>query len=114
MIKVVWFLKRAEGVDLAEFQHWWAHVHAPEIAEAQRGRLRRYVVNLRQPEDRLAGRPEHDLDWDGCAEQWFDSAEDFDAAQAAPGMEAINADVARHVSRVARMVVQEEPIALAG
>lgn len=112
MIKVIWFLKRADGQSLAEFQHWWAHEHALQIAEAQRAYLKRYVVNLRQPEDRLVGKPGHELEWDGCAEQWFGSADDFAAANATAGMDEINADTGRRVSRIARMVVEEESIPL--
>ena len=112
MIKVIWFLKRAEHLELEAFQQWWAGTHASEIARAQRPYLKRYVVNLRRPVDPLTGRPSHDLDWDGCAEQWFDSEADFDAAQVMPGMAAINDDFVQHISRVARMVVREAPIAI--
>ncbi|MGF1626271.1 MAG: EthD domain-containing protein [Alphaproteobacteria bacterium] len=112
MIKVIWFLKRAETLELDEFQHWWAHIHAPQIAAAQGAYLRRYTVNLRRIDDPLVGRPADDFDWDGAAEQWFETEADFNAAQGAPGMADINADTGRHVSRVARMVVSENLIAL--
>ena len=110
MIKVVWFLKRGDHLELAEFQQWWAGVHASQIADAQRPYLKRYVVNLRRPDDPLVGKPTGELDWDGCAEQWFDTEADFDTAQGLAGMDAINADTAKHISRVARMVVTERPI----
>ena len=112
MIKVIWFLKRAEHLELDEFQHWWAHIHAPQIAEVQQPYLKQYTVNLRRPDDALVGKPIDDLDWDGAAEQWFETEADFNAAQGVSGMDVINADTGRHVSRVARMVVSENPIAL--
>ena len=46
MLKVMWFLKRAEGITLEQFDAWWReHLHM--IADRQRPQLLRYTVNIR-------------------------------------------------------------------
>ena len=35
MIKVMWFLKRAEHLSLAEFRRWWLEEHVPDIIADQ-------------------------------------------------------------------------------
>ena len=57
MLKVMWFLKRAEGITLEQFDAWWReHLHM--IADRQRPQLLRYTVNIRTSDtDTLAGHP---------------------------------------------------------
>ncbi len=110
MIKVMWFLKRADHLTLDEFHSWWLEIHAPAVAAAQRQYLKNYVVNLRWPEDRLPGKPPDETDWDGVAEQWFETEADFQSVCGLTTMSAIRADTLKHVSRQARLVVNEHPI----
>jgi hypothetical protein len=57
MIKVMWFLKRAEHLTLAEFRSWWLEEHVMDIAADQKPYLKRYVVDVRIDDDTpLAGR----------------------------------------------------------
>ena len=109
MIKIVWLLKRAPHLSQEEFERWWLERHVP-IARAA-PRLRRYVVNLPRRPDQLAGRPATECDWDGVAEQWFDTEDDLDAAYARPVAGSIRADTLAHVARLERLIVREIDIA---
>ena len=110
MIKVMWFLKRADHLSLEEFHRWWMEVHAPAIVAAQRPYLRKYVIDLRWRDDPLPGKPKGEMDWDGVAEQWFESDEDFNAVYGWSTASATRADTLKHVSRHARMIVRENAI----
>ena len=33
MIKVMWFVKRADHLTLEEFERWWTETHAPDIVD---------------------------------------------------------------------------------
>ena len=115
MVKIVWLLKRADHLSQEEFERWWLEQHVP-IARAA-PRLRRYVVNLPQRPDTLAGKPGHDCEWDGVAEQWFDTEDDLNAAYGRPVASSIRADTMAHVSRLERLIVREvdiEPTAASG
>ena len=113
MIKVMWFLKRAEHLSLEEFHRWWIETHVPAIVAAQKPHLRKYVVDLRWAEDPLPGKPKDEMDWDGVAEQWFETEDDFKAVYGWTTVSATRADTLRHVSRQARLVVRENSISLA-
>ncbi|MCA0244138.1 MAG: EthD domain-containing protein [Proteobacteria bacterium] len=108
MIKVMWFLKRAEHLSLAEFRRWWLEQHAADIAADQRPFLRRYKVDVRVADDApfAAGRPGTDSPWDGIAEQWFDSVEDYNAVYQR-GDRPTRGDTLAHTSRFERLVVEE-------
>lgn len=107
MIKVMWFLKRRQGLTLAEFAAWWEeHLHM--IAERQRPQLVRYTVNIRtSDDDHLAGHPGTTCEWDGVAEQWFDSEEAFNEVYGRPSASDTRQDTLNHVSRFERIVVRE-------
>ena len=105
MVKIVWLLKRAPHLSQEEFERWWLEHHVP-IARAA-PRLRRYVVNLPRRPDGLAGKPATDCDWDGVAEQWFDTEEDLNAAYSRPVAGSIRADTLAHVARLERLIVRE-------
>ena len=109
MIKVIWFLKRADHLSLEEFHRWWMEVHVPEVVEAKRPYLKKYVVNLPRPDD-LPGSPKDEADWDGFAEQWFETEEDFKASSAPGAPTAARPDMLKHTSRHARMIVRENLI----
>jgi hypothetical protein len=112
MIKVVWLLKRAPHLSLAEFRSWWLDNHVHMITELQKPYLRKYVVNVRTGEDHLPGKPQEEPEWDGCAEQWFASEEDFKAVYGRATPSLSRADTLKHVSRFQRLVVEEHEIAV--
>lgn len=113
MIKVMWFLKRAEHLSLAEFRDWWLNHHAADIAADQKPHLKRYKVDVRIDDDTPfeAGRPGTDSPWDGIAEQWFASVEDYTAVYGR-AVRPTRADTLAHTSRFERMVVDETEIPL--
>jgi hypothetical protein len=85
MIKVMWFLKRKDGLSLAEFRKWWLEDHVPDIVKHQAPHLKRYTVDIRVENDDLPGMPaEGQADWDGIAEQWFETRADFEAVYGKP------------------------------
>lgn len=95
MVKLVYCLRRREGLSLEEFQRYWRETHGPLVAErAAAMGVRRYVQvhTLGAAADGLhaafrarnGGSPEP---FDGVAELWWDSLESFggssEAARAA-------------------------------
>ena len=107
MIKVMWFLRRAPHLSLAEFGHWWREVHAPDIIRDQRPYLKRYVIDLRVEDDAgLAGRPAAEPEWDGIAEQWFATEADYNAVYRRADRPT-RADTLAHTSAFQRLVVRE-------
>ncbi|MEI6372320.1 MAG: EthD domain-containing protein [Actinomycetes bacterium] len=107
MLKVLWFLKRAEGLTLAEFSAWWEeHLHM--IAERQQPQLVRYTVNIKaSDDDTLAGKPVDDCEWDGVAEQWFVDEDAFNEVYGRPTASETRQDTLNHVSRFERIIVRE-------
>lgn len=86
MIKLVYCLRRLPGLSLEEFQTYWREKHAPLVARhAQTLKIRRYVqVHTRDHplnEAMRSTRPGPEP-YDGVAELWFDSLEDFTAGAA--------------------------------
>ncbi len=108
MIKVMWFLKRAEHLSLSEFRTWWLERHAPDVERHQRPYLKRYVVRVRSDLDDslLAGRPSGECPWDGMAEQWFESEADY-AAVYGKAESPTRGDTLAHTSGFARLVFEE-------
>jgi hypothetical protein len=111
MIKVLWFLKRAEHLSLAEFRQWWLERHAPDVERHQRPYLTRYVVRVRSELDATlaAGRPTSEPSWDGVAEQWFDSAADYNAVYGRAASPT-RGDTLANTSRFERLVFEETEI----
>jgi EthD domain len=106
MIKVMWFLKRAEHLSLAEFRAWWLeHMHM--VAELQAPHLKRYTVNIRLDEDVLPASPANAFEWDGCAEQWFEDEAGFTAAYVRATPSPSRSDTLNHTSAFSRIVVSE-------
>jgi hypothetical protein len=106
MIKVMWFLKRKEGLSLSDFREWWLNRHAHDVAHHQAPHLARYIVNIRVEEDDLPGRPAEEPEWDGVAEQWFETEDAFRAVYGR-AESPTRADTLAHVSRFQRLVVVE-------
>lgn len=112
MVKVLWFLRRADHLTLEEFRRWWLEEHAPEIAADQRPFLKRYIVRVRSDDSALvAGRPVEDSPWDGIAEQWFETADDYQAVYGRKDRPT-RADTLAHTSRFERLVVEDFEISL--
>jgi uncharacterized protein (TIGR02118 family) len=83
MIKLVFCLRRRPGMTREEFQAYWYEKHAPLVrSHANTLRIRRYVQThtLDTPANAAVrasrGGPE---EFDGVAELWWDSLEDFAA-----------------------------------
>lgn len=110
MIKVIWLLKRAHHLTLGEFRSWWLDRHAGDIAADQAPYLKRYVVNVRVDDDAaLAGKPDAEPEWDGVAEQWFETEADYNAVYGRSDR-ATRADTLAHTSAFQRIVVRETEI----
>lgn len=97
MIKLVFTIRRREGMTRDEFQRYWRSEHAPLVErQAEVLRIRRYVqTHARDTEadGALAGsrgsEPRH---YDGVAELWWDSVEDLlEASSSEDGQVAANA-----------------------
>jgi hypothetical protein len=106
MIKVMWFLKRAEGLSLEDFREWWLHRHPHDVARHQGPHLLRYTVNVRADDSGLTGATQHEFEWDGVAEQWFADEAAFNAVYGRADSPT-RADTLAHTSRFARLVVTE-------
>ena len=110
MVKVMWFLKRAEHLSLEQFAHWWVNTHAPDIAADQSPYLKLYKVDVRLGDDSaFSGRPAGECPWDGIAEQYFESVEDYNAVYSRKDRPS-RADTLAHTSRFERMVVVEHDV----
>jgi hypothetical protein len=110
MIKVMWFLKRAEHLTLDEFRTWWIERHAPDIVADQAPYLKKYIIDLRVDDDSgLAGKPGEDCPWDGIAEQWFETEADYNAVYGRANRPT-REDTRRHTSRFQRLVVRQVEI----
>ena len=108
MIKVTWFLRKAEHLTLAEFREWWLDRHAPQIRQTQAPYLKALRVSVRVDDDAaFASAPTGEpFPWDGYAEQFFDTVEDFNAVFS-NNERPTRADVLAHTSAIQRMVVEE-------
>jgi uncharacterized protein (TIGR02118 family) len=85
MIKLVFCVRRKEGMGLDEFQRYWRETHGPLVAgNAEALRIRRYVqVHRRETSIDGPARQQRGIEsepYDGAAELWWDSAEDIAAA----------------------------------
>jgi hypothetical protein len=110
MIKIMWFLKKADHLTLDQFAAWWLESHVHLITDAQKPWLKKYVVNVRRESDALAGKPAAESPWDGVAEQWFEDDAAVDAVYGKPTAAVTRADTMAHVSRIERIVVREHEI----
>jgi uncharacterized protein (TIGR02118 family) len=90
MIKLVFMLRRRDGITREEFQRYWKEEHAELVKRhAELLRIRRYVQTHARDtdlDDALAGsRGSEPRQYDGVAELWWDSIDDL--AQAATSEE---------------------------
>ena len=86
MVKLTFCVHRLPALSRLEFQRYWLEKHGPLVRElAPLLGIRRYVqvhtltTSLNQALRRSRGGPE---EYDGIAELWFDSLDDFAAAGA--------------------------------
>ncbi len=108
MVKILWFLKRAEGISIEEFSAWWLNVHAPYIAARQGRFLKRYIVNIRSAaDDALPAGTGVVSDWDGVAEEVFLSEAAAREALSLPSAPEGRRDLLAHVSKFQRLIVNE-------
>ena len=113
MIKVTWFLRKADHLSLAEFREWWLDRHAPQIRLTQAPYLKTFRVSVRVDDDSAFASPPaaEPFPWDGYAEQFFDTLEDFNAVFS-NNERPTRAEVIAHTSAIQRMVVEETEIRL--
>lgn len=96
MIKVVFCLRRRPDMSRSEFFRYWNGHHAQLSLQTREAmRVRRYVQNITVDADvsRLANEARGGIEpYDGIAEAWFDSLEDFDLVLASKeGQDAMQA-----------------------
>jgi uncharacterized protein (TIGR02118 family) len=82
MIKLVFTLRRREGMSREDFQRYWRDEHAPLVRRhAEALRIRRYVqVHTRETpldEALVASRGPEEPAYDGVAELWWESLDDL-------------------------------------
>ncbi len=120
MVKLVYCLRRLPHLSREEFQRYWRETHGPLVrSHAGTLRIRRYVqahtlegsINDALRRNRGGLEP-----YDGVAELWWDSADDFAAATASAegrkaGQELLE-DERRFIDleRSALWIAQEHPI----
>lgn len=111
MIKVMWFLKKADHLTLQEFKEWWLQHHARDILNDQFPFLKGYKIDIRVEDDSdFLGKPSaDDFDWDGIAEQYFESVEDYNAVYGRSERKT-RADTEANTKAFQRLVVTEHVI----
>lgn len=90
MIKLIFCVKRRQGMPAAEFYDYWLHRHGPLVkSRAKALNVRRYVqshtVVAELGEATSAARGMEQQGFDGVAELWWD---DLESMQAATGSQA--------------------------
>ena len=98
MIKLVFTLRRREGMSRDEFQRYWREQHAPLVKRhAETLRIKRYVQTHARETDFDEGvsapRGSEARFYDGVAELWWDSLEDLAAAYASEAGQAAGAEL---------------------
>jgi uncharacterized protein (TIGR02118 family) len=98
MIKLVFTLRRREGITREEFQRYWREQHAPLVRRhAETLRIRRYVQTHARETDLdgvlATSRGSEPSFYDGVAELWWDSLEDLLAAYSTEAGQAAGAEL---------------------
>lgn len=117
MIKRVSLVKLRDDIPLALAQSYWVEQHSARVSGAMADSgLRKYVVNLVDPEQSAAARhpltpdgSEHVLGCDGFAETWYD---DFDSMQRllTTNVAAARGDEDQFIEQVRVLIVDEREI----
>lgn len=100
MFKAIILLKRKEDMTHEEFKNWWLVEHTP---------LARQLPNVRKICYNLA---DDGSAYDGVAELWFDSQEDFENAYATEIGKSVAADSLAHLAVRERLFVTENNVAI--
>ena len=98
MIKLVFALRRRDGMSREEFQRYWREQHAPLVERhAEALRIRRYVqVHTRETDldEAVSASRATEVDaFDGVAELWWDSLDDVVAAYSSEAGQAAGAEL---------------------
>jgi len=98
MIKLVFTLRRREGMSREEFQRYWREQHAPLVKRhAGTLRIKRYVQTHSRETDfdeaASASRGSEARFYDGVAELWWDSLEDLAAVYSSEAGQAAGAEL---------------------
>jgi len=98
MIKLVFAIRRRDGMTREEFQRYWREHHAPLVKRLARAlRVRRYVqVHTRDTDldDAISSSRGGDArPFDGVAELWWDSLDDLVAAYSSEAGQAAGAEL---------------------
>ena len=106
MVKLVYCIRRKQGLSRDEFCRYWAEVHGPIGARIPG--LRKLVQSYAVPE---SGGP-RPSDLDGMAELWFDDVSALAQARQSPEWQASTADEAHFIdpARCACFVSEERQI----
>ena len=103
MLKIVFCLRRKQGITREEFQRYWREEHAPKVkARAPAIGMRRYVqshtldtpLNAAVADSRGAPEP-----YDGIMEGWWDSEEALLATLSSPEAQAAGRDLLEDEAR---------------
>jgi uncharacterized protein (TIGR02118 family) len=110
VIKLIAFVKRKPGMSPEEFHRYWREVHGPLVASTESGSfVRRYEQNHKP----LGAYAHDESGYDGVAEQWFDSVDDFFASIRVDDYKLIEADIDNFLDRDAlHFVLTEEPVVI--
>ncbi len=97
MVKLVFCLRRRDGMSLDEFQRYWMEEHAPLVRRhAEALGIRRYVQVHTRPSpvaDAIAASRGGAEAYDGVAELWWDDLEAIVAAVSSPEGAAAGAEL---------------------
>ena len=96
MFKAMILLTRKEELSLSDFKNWWLNEHS-KLASKLPG-LKKACFNLVKNED---------SPFDGVAELWFDSEDDFTSSYESEIWKSVVADSMAHVSGRTRLIVDE-------
>ncbi|HEV8715722.1 MAG TPA: EthD domain-containing protein [Candidatus Binatia bacterium] len=99
MYKLIGLLKRPAGMSLAEFHRWWLNEHALLVKRFPG--LKKYVINLASSADQR---------YDGMAEVWFESKEDFEKIFSTTEGQTARQSATDHSSEIAILFTQEHII----
>ena len=100
MFKAIILLKKKNEVSPEDFENWWINEHSSKAAMLPK--IRKLCFNLVENYS--------DNAYDGVAEQWFDSQEDFENAYASEIGKKVAADSISNVLKRDRLFVKEHNI----
>ena len=100
MFKAIILLKKKNEVSSEEFKNWWINDHSSKAAMLPK--IRKLCFNLVENDSEKA--------YDGVAEQWFDSQEDFENAYKSEIGKKVAADSISNVLKRDRLFVKEHNI----